>query len=393
LTARHPTGSRRSTNSGNSPRHGEPNRASNDERPATSGTRRRTTRWAVCRPARAAAALEREAAAARRAQAEADKLREAQRQAAIFQEITSLHRHDFPPVERPVAPMPEVPDRAAVNKSHEKNALRGVGMFDRARRAAARQYAAQAELDDRWRQAQAEQGQAQQELDRQWARLAGNDPDTVLATLVEAFEDNEAPAAPVGIDGTELSLILLVPGEDAVPERLPATTQAGNLTLRKLPKGERSALYLLLIAGHVLVTLREAFAVAPGVDAARVIAVRRGGPDIYGRPVLDCMVAGRWTRTAFNGAGRTPTRATSWLALPPNSSSTRSAARSSRSTSPPSQGSATSCPPWTPQTRPPRTRPTLRPIYPGRAAGESSPPPSGVAQWTPTACRYTASTA
>jgi hypothetical protein len=29
----------------------------------------------------------------------------------------------------------------------------------------------------------------------------GNDPDTVLATLAEAFEDNEAPAAAVGIDG------------------------------------------------------------------------------------------------------------------------------------------------------------------------------------------------
>ncbi len=250
------------------------------------------------------AALERQAAAARRAQAEADKAREAQRLAAIFQEIISLHRHDFPPVGRPVAPMPDLPDPNAVRERREKNALHGVGMFDRARRAAARQYAAQAaqaELNDRWRQAQAEQAHAQQELDTRWARLTGNDPDTVLATLAEAFEDNEAPAAPIGIDGTELSLIVLVPDEDAVPERLPATTQAGNLTLRKLPKAERSALYLLLIAGHVLVTVREAFAVDPGVEAARVIAVRRSGPDIYGRPVLDCMVAGRWTRTAFNG--------------------------------------------------------------------------------------------
>jgi hypothetical protein len=251
-----------------------------------------------------AAALQRQAAAARRAQAEADKAGEAQRLAAIFQEIISLHRHDFPPVERPVAPVPELPDPDAVRQWHEKNALRGVGMFDRARRAAARQQAAQAaqaELNDRWRQAQAQQAQAQQELDAQWARLTGNDPDTVLATLAEAFEDNEAPAAPAGIDGTELFLIVLVPGEDAVPERLPATTQAGNLTLHKLPKSERSALYLLLIAGHVLVTLREAFAVAPGIQAARVIAIRRSGPDIYGRPALDCMLAGRWTRTAFNG--------------------------------------------------------------------------------------------
>jgi hypothetical protein len=154
---------------------------------------------------------------------------------------------------------------------------------------------------DRWRRAQAEQSGAQQELDRQWARLAGNDPDTVLATLAEAFEDNEAPAAAVGIDGAELTLIVLVPDEGTVPERMPATTQAGNLTLRKLPKGERSALYLMLIAGHVLVTLREAFAVAPGAQAARVIAVRRGSQDIYGRTSLDCMLAGRWARSAFNG--------------------------------------------------------------------------------------------
>jgi hypothetical protein len=251
-----------------------------------------------------AAALQRQAATARRAQAEADKATEAQRLAAIFQEIISLHRHDFPPVERPVAPVPELPSPDAVRQWHEKNALRGVGMFNRAGRAAARQQAAQAaqaELDDRWRQAQAQQAQAQQELDTQWARLAGNDPDTVLATLAEAFDDNEAPAAPAGIDGTELSLIVLVPGEDAVPDRLPATTQTGNLTLRKLPKSERSALYLLLIAGHVLVTLREAFAVAPGIQAARIIAIRHSGPDIYGRPALDCMLAGRWTRTAFNG--------------------------------------------------------------------------------------------
>lgn len=118
---------------------------------------------------------------------------------------------------------------------------------------------------DKWRQAQAQQTQAQHELDEQWARLTGSDPDTVLATLAEAFEDNEAPAAAVGIDGVELSPIVLVPGEEAVPERLPTTTQAGNLALRKLPKGERSAFYLLLMAGHVLVTLREAFAVVPGV--------------------------------------------------------------------------------------------------------------------------------
>jgi hypothetical protein len=52
-----------------------------------------------------------------------------------------------------------------------------------------------------------------------------------------------------------------------------------NLTLRKLAKGERAAGYTLLVAGHVLVTLRETFAAAPGINAARVLALRDDGTD------------------------------------------------------------------------------------------------------------------
>src|ERR1700747_217714 len=66
------------------------------------------------------------------------------------------------------------------------------------------------------------------------------------------------------------------PGDDA------RTAQAGNLTLRKLPKGERASLYTLLVAGHVLLTLREPLAVMEGTNAAGVIALRRGGSAAYG---------------------------------------------------------------------------------------------------------------
>jgi hypothetical protein len=42
----------------------------------------------------------------------------------------------------------------------------------------------------------------------------------VIETLEEAFEDNEVPSAPVGVDGSEVGLVVLVPGLDsAVPER------------------------------------------------------------------------------------------------------------------------------------------------------------------------------
>lgn len=251
-----------------------------------------------------AAALQRQAAAARRAQAEAEKVHEARQLAAIFNEILQLHRQEFAPVERPIAPPPLQPDEQEVRSRHEKAALQGIGLFQRSERAAAKQRAAisaQAELAARWQQAQAEAANWQAYLDGQWSRLLGNDLETVLATLTEAFEDNEAPAAAVGVDGAELFLVVLVPSESAVPERMPATTQAGNLTLRKLPKGERSQLYGLLAAGHVLVTLREALAVAPGIQAGRVIALRSGGQDVYGRPLLECLLAGRWAREAFEG--------------------------------------------------------------------------------------------
>jgi len=269
------------------------------------GKKRRPARSTGKRPP-SQATLQRQAAAARKAQAEADKAREGRRLAEIFTEILNLHRHEFAPVERPVAPMPPIPDANLIREWHEKNALRGVGHFDRAGRAKAREQAAvaaQAEYNARRQEAQAQQARTQVELDGQWARLVSNDPDTVLATLAEAFEDNEAAAAPIGLDRMhdEVTLAVLVPGEDMVPERLPDKTAAGNLTLRKLTKAERGSFYQLLVSGHVLVTMRETFAVAPGINFVRIVAVRTMTPDAYGKTHVECMLAGRWSRQALDG--------------------------------------------------------------------------------------------
>lgn len=40
---------------------------------------------------------------------------------------------------------------------------------------------------------------------------------------------------------------------------------------------------------------------APGINAARVVTLRASGADAYGNPRLECLVAGRWTRTSFEG--------------------------------------------------------------------------------------------
>jgi hypothetical protein len=55
------------------------------------------------------------------------------------------------------------------------------------------------------------------------------------------------------------------------------------------------------VLGHLLVTLREAFAVAPGITAIRSVLLRHAGADAYGRPRLGCLLAGRLLRSAFDG--------------------------------------------------------------------------------------------
>jgi hypothetical protein len=141
--------------------------------------------------------------------AAAEKAEEAQRLAAAFQEILNVHRTEFPPAVAPVAPPPSLPDARAVRRRHEREALAGIGLLQRAARAEAKEQAAraaEAELAEARQQAAEEQAQVQAQLGRRWQQLCANDPEVVLATLAEAFEDNEAPAAPVAVEGAELAL-------------------------------------------------------------------------------------------------------------------------------------------------------------------------------------------
>jgi hypothetical protein len=50
-------------------------------------------------------------------------------------------------------------------------------------------------MNRQWRAVKGKQAQWQQILDRRWRLLCDNDPDVVLQTLAEAFEDNEAASA------------------------------------------------------------------------------------------------------------------------------------------------------------------------------------------------------
>ncbi len=136
----------------------------------------------------------------------------------------------------------------------------------------------------------------QAELDQVWAALLANDERTVLWLVAEAFEDNEAPSAPIGVSGSELSVVVLVPGVDIVPERRPTLTAAGNLSLKKLTKAERFGLHTVLVASHVLLTVREALAVAPAIDNVRVVALHQARLDAFGVPRIQALMAASFER-------------------------------------------------------------------------------------------------
>ncbi|ALE74237.1 hypothetical protein FRP1_16755 [Pseudonocardia sp. EC080625-04] len=250
-------------------------------------------------------AYQRELARQRRIDERSARYDQAQELLATFQHILDLHREEFPPAVRPLAPAPQQPDRAAIYRHFEAQALKGVGRFKRLERDQARRKAAawaDAEAARLWQEQTHAHAQAQGWLDHCWSQLCANDRDAVMETLTAAFEDNEAPSAPIGVSDDEVSLALLVPSiDEVVPERLPDVTQAGNISFRKISKKDRAAYYGTFVCGQALVTVREAFAVTPGIRSVRVVVLRAGRPDVYGQQRIECLLAVAFDRVGLAG--------------------------------------------------------------------------------------------
>jgi hypothetical protein len=152
---------------------------------------------------------------------------------------------------------------------------------------------------------QAQYVAVQREIDQLWQRLITNDPDVVLAVLSYAFQTSGANAAPLGVWDGEAHMALLAPDPAALPERYPTTTAAGNLSLKKFTKGEIADLYKQLVAGLVLLTAKEVFALAPGITDIRIVALRGTPADPYGNIHPESILAAHIPRAALNGVQRT----------------------------------------------------------------------------------------
>ena len=221
-----------------------------------------------------------------------------------FQAILTVHRADFPPAERPVAEWQPVPSAEALYPEHERQALNEVSALKLKLRKEARtraRAAADAHHDQLAAEAVAAHDLEQEEMDAWWTQLLANEPGTVLEALEDAFEDNEAPAAAVGVSGNEVAVVVLAPELNVIPEKWPEITSAGNPSMKPLAKGKRISFYNLLLLGQVLVTIRETFAVAAGMASVRIVLIRATSPNVYGKKYVECLTAARFERKALEG--------------------------------------------------------------------------------------------
>lgn len=221
-----------------------------------------------------------------------------------FLRIETLHHAEFAPARQPIAPPPPPIDVDAIFQHHAAQARSQTSPLRLRARDAALEAAANhaaGEVEALRRSHSQHQKLWQAALEESWLQLQANEPSMVMAVLSQAFDDNDAAAAPLGVDGAHAAIAVLVPNVDEVPERMPTTTTAGNLSLKKLNKTERNAWYTKLVAGYTLVTAKEAFAVAPGIDEVSIVSVR---PDSANGPpgrMTEAVMAARFTRQRFEG--------------------------------------------------------------------------------------------
>ncbi|MEU5313640.1 TerD family protein [Streptomyces sp. NPDC021562] len=264
----------------------------------------RTTRSRAVAPS--AAQLERARRQAERAQ------QEAERDAAIAQleelrrQTTSVHLQSFPPARPPVVPGPQQLSLAWALAEAQTHHLAGLGLFARAERAAAKRRAeedAPAYLAAEEARLQAVHGELTAEAGRWWQALVANDEETVCEAVNYAFSDNAAAGCAVGADGTVLSVVMRQQDIDSLPAQMPGLTPSGRPTLKALSKRDRTLWWLTSMGSNIVATLKEAFAVAPGITAidlavlTRLPDTQRLGFVVYGRWTRQAIEAGPWRET------------------------------------------------------------------------------------------------
>lgn len=218
--------------------------------------------------------------------------------------LMNLHREEFPAPVHESVPRPQLPKFSLLLMTAEKAELKGVGLFDRERRAEARGRArAQAEewATDLMAKASAEHTARQAAVDTEWEGVRVGDPAAVSARLTAVFNGTGRPVRVMAAREAEVGLRVVLPSMELVPLSEPDVTALGNATLRKLTKTERCGWYRQLAASTVLLAAKESFTSAAGLATAHIVGVdEHGVPLLAARLSASSLFASDWRLGAWD---------------------------------------------------------------------------------------------
>lgn len=209
-----------------------------------------------------------------------------------LKELTEAHRQDFKVAERELAGLADVPTVASLARIIYQIAATGVSIFARKQRRAIRAAAQAQAKTEKLRLEKLElkkQAKAQAVLDGEWDYLLSNDPELLMPLLTEAFGDNEATCTPISIEGDILSILMLAPDSNVIPDKKVGETPTGRLSVRQLNVAERREIYFDLVFSQAVASIREAFAVAPGIQTVKFVLVRNEAHAKLGGGPLSCI--------------------------------------------------------------------------------------------------------
>jgi len=212
--------------------------------------------------------------------------------------LLTAHEVEFPLAQRPVVAPPTIADTAAISANLRREKFTQIPWYRRRERgiaAAEARKEAEAKVHSETERKRAEAAAEQASLDEEWRLLLENDPAHVLLSVEAAFADNASPAAPVNCEDDELSVVIRVASLDRlIPTHSYELTPTGRPTIRQRTKTNRNHLYLGLIASQALATVKEALAVAPGIQSVAFLVVRDDEDEGYLTPLYCGRVTRAW---------------------------------------------------------------------------------------------------
>lgn len=198
--------------------------------------------------------------------------------------VWSIHRAPVSAPTPEVAVKPTLPKFGLLLATAEKQETKGLRLWDREARRAARGRARQ--VAEHWAidllaKATRDHRADLERIESTRRGLQSGDADAIRAALAAAFDTPASPAHLLGTRAHAGDVVVRAMPAEHLPTIKPATTASGAPTVARMNKTELAETFRAALGGLIMLTARHAFAVVPGLDELRVVGV-----DSSGRPLV-----------------------------------------------------------------------------------------------------------